>query len=70
MAGRRSHHANLPYAKRDLEVDKIRSPNDAGKGYLKTWGLETPAAWVNVLTHVNGLLPTTIKLNPRKNRGQ
>ena len=26
--------------KRDLEKEKIRSLNDAWKGYLKTWGLE------------------------------
>ena len=39
------------------------SPNDACKGYLKTWGLELPVARVNMLTHV-GLWPTAIKPNP------
>ena len=36
VVGRRSHHANLQHAKKDLEMEKIRSPNDAWKGYLKT----------------------------------
>ena len=37
VVGRWSHHANLTQAKRDLNKEKIRSPNDAWKGYLKTW---------------------------------
>ena len=36
VAGRRSHHASHTQAKRDLKMEKIRSPNDAWKGYLKT----------------------------------
>ena len=32
---RRSHHPNLTKAKRVLKKEKIRSPNDAWKGYLK-----------------------------------
>ena len=35
--GRRSHHASLKETKRVLKKEKIRSPNDAWKGYLKTW---------------------------------
>ena len=35
--GRQCHHASLTQAKRDLKTEKIRSPNDAWKGYLKTW---------------------------------
>ena len=49
--------------KRDLKKEKIRSPYDAWKGYLKTWGLEPSAARIKVLTHV-WLWPTDIKLNP------
>ena len=49
--------------KRDLKKEKIRAPSDAWKDYLKTWGIKTPAARVNVLMHV-GLWPTAIKLNP------
>ena len=37
MVGRRSHHASLTQAKRDLKKEKIWSLNDAWKGYLKTW---------------------------------
>ena len=48
---------------RDLKKEMIRSPNDAWNGYLKIWGLEPPAARVNVLTHI-GSFPTAIKLNP------
>ena len=48
---------------RYLKKEKIRSPNDARKDYLKTWGLELAAARVNVLTHI-GSWPTAIKLNP------
>ena len=35
--GRHGHHESLPHEKRDLEKEKIRSLNDAWKGYLKTW---------------------------------
>ena len=35
--GRWSHCANLMQPKRDLKREKIRSLNDAWKGYLKTW---------------------------------
>ena len=49
--------------KRDLKKEKIRAPSDAWKDYLKTWGIKTPAARVNVLMQV-GLWPTAIKLNP------
>ena len=34
---RRSNHASLTQPKRDLKKEKIRSPSDAWKGYLKTW---------------------------------
>ena len=37
MVGRQSHHASLTQEKRDLKMEKIRSPNDVWKGYLKTW---------------------------------
>ena len=30
----------------DLKKEKIRSLNEAWKGYLKTWGFESPAARV------------------------
>ena len=30
-----SHHTSLTQAKRDLKMEKIRSLNDAWKGYLK-----------------------------------
>ena len=30
-----SHHASLTQAKRDLKIEKIWSPNDAWKGFLK-----------------------------------
>ena len=49
--------------KRHLKKENIRAQNDAWKGYLKNWGLETPAARVSVLTH-GGLQPTAIKINP------
>ena len=51
----RSHQGvKSPYKKekRDLEKEKIRSPNDAWKDYLKTWGLEPLVARVNVLTQI------------------
>ena len=32
-----SHHAGLTKAKRFLQKEDIRSPNDAWKDYLKTW---------------------------------
>ena len=35
--GRRSRHASLTQAERDPKKEKIRSPNDAWEGYLKTW---------------------------------
>ena len=35
VVGTQSHHANLTQAKRDLKMEKIRSLNDAWKGYLK-----------------------------------
>ena len=35
--GRQNHHASLKQAKKDLIKEKIRSPNDVWKGYLKTW---------------------------------
>ena len=35
--GSQSHHARLTQVKRDTKKEKIRSPNDAWKGYLKTW---------------------------------
>ena len=41
---------------------QFRSPNDAWKDYLNTWGIEPPAARVNVLMHIE-LWPTAIKLN-------
>ena len=34
---RRSHHASVTKAKRLLQKEKIRSPNDAWKDYLKIW---------------------------------
>ena len=42
--------------KRDLKKEKIRSPNDAWKDYLKTRGLESP-------TVAPSPQPTAIKLN-------
>ena len=41
-----------PYKKKDLKKEKIRSPYESWKGYLKTWGLEPTAARVNMLTHI------------------
>ena len=35
--GRRSHHASLTKVERVLKKEKIMSPSDAWKGYLKTW---------------------------------
>ena len=35
--GRQSHHASLTQAESDLKKENIRTPNDAWKGYLKTW---------------------------------
>ena len=52
-----------PYKKMTLKKEKIRQPNDAWKGYLKTWGLEPPAARVNVLMNIE-LWPAAMKLNP------
>ena len=37
VVGRQSHHVSLTKAKRVLKKENIRSPNDASKGYLKTW---------------------------------
>ena len=34
---RQSYHASLTQTKRGLKNRKIRSPNDAWKGCLKTW---------------------------------
>ena len=75
VVGRRSHHASLTKAKRVLKKENIRSPNDAWKGYLKTWD-QTPQGGftrpnmnppqqqgANVLIQV-GLWPMAIILNP------
>ena len=43
--------------KRDLKEEKIMSPNDTWKGYLKTRGLEPSTA-------APSTQPTAIKLNP------
>ena len=37
VVGRRSHHASLRKTKGGLKKETIKSPNDAWKGYLKTW---------------------------------
>ena len=79
VVGRWRHDASLTEAKRDLKMEKIRSPNDGWKGYLKTWDkwnsqggayrrtystpLNPPVARVNVLLNVE-FCSTTIKLNP------
>ena len=39
VVGRQSHHASLMRATIGLKKEKIKSPNDALKGYLKTWAL-------------------------------
>ena len=36
VVGRESYHGRLKKVKRVLKMEKIRSPNDAWKGYLKT----------------------------------
>ena len=72
---KRSRHASLTQAKRDLKKEKIWSLNDVWKGYLKTWDRsnsqsfhhkgdshELPAARANVLRYV-GLWHMAIKLN-------
>ena len=55
---RRSHHASLTKAKRVLKKEKIRSPNDAWKGYLKTWDQTTQGGF------------TRPNMNPPAARGQ
>ena len=48
---------SIQKATRDLKKRKIRSPNDAWRGYLKTRGLEPPTA-------APSPQPIAIKLNP------
>ena len=78
VVGRQSHHASLIKAKGVLKKGNIRSPNDAWRGYLKTWdrwnsqsfqwqcqkwGLQC-LIWISSCNGLTvGLWPRAIKLN-------
>ena len=73
VVGRRSQHANLSHSKRDLEMEKIRLPNDAWECYLKTWDRRNSKSFQGHF-HLNptrgayysALYSKIIKLNPSR----